>query len=38
MQAGGRTRYTTVAMLLHWLIAGAIVFQILIGLRMGWGP
>jgi cytochrome b561/polyisoprenoid-binding protein YceI len=36
--AGGpnpRTRYTTVAIILHWLIAAAILFQIILGWRMG---
>ncbi|WP_066684091.1 cytochrome b/b6 domain-containing protein [Caulobacter sp. CCH9-E1] len=33
-----RTRYTTVAIVLHWLIAAAIIFQIIIGWRMGDGP
>ncbi len=30
-----RTRYTTVAIILHWLIAAAIIFQIILGWRMG---
>ena len=34
----GRTRYTTVAIILHWLIAAAIIFQIILGWRMGDGP
>jgi cytochrome b561/polyisoprenoid-binding protein YceI len=33
-----RTRYTAVAFTLHWVIAAAIVFQIILGWRMGWGP
>lgn len=32
-----RTRYSTVAIVLHWLIAAAIVFQIVLGWRMGGG-
>ncbi|PZR35148.1 YceI family protein [Caulobacter segnis] len=36
--AATRTRYTTVAIVLHWLIAAAIIFQIIIGWRMGDGP
>jgi cytochrome b561/polyisoprenoid-binding protein YceI len=32
-----RTRYTTVAVAFHWVIAAAIVIQILLGLRMGSG-
>ena len=31
----GRKRYTTVAIILHWLIAAAIIFQIILGWRMG---
>jgi cytochrome b561/polyisoprenoid-binding protein YceI len=31
-------RYTAVAIVLHWLIALAIVFQIILGWRMGEGP
>ena len=38
MPAATRDRYTTVAILLHWLIAAAIIFQILLGWRMGWAP
>ncbi|QUD87465.1 YceI family protein [Phenylobacterium montanum] len=38
MSAAPRDRYTTVAIVLHWLIAVAIVFQILLGWRMGWAP
>ncbi len=38
MPASPRDRYTTVAILLHWLIAAAIIFQILLGWRMGWAP
>ena len=38
MPATSRDRYTTVAIVLHWLIAIAIVFQILLGWRMGWAP
>ena len=34
----GRQRYATVAILLHWLIAAAIIFQIILGWRMGDGP
>uniref|UniRef100_B0T0V9 YceI family protein n=1 Tax=Caulobacter sp. (strain K31) TaxID=366602 RepID=B0T0V9_CAUSK len=30
-----RKRYTTVAIILHWLIAAAIIFQIILGWRMG---
>jgi cytochrome b561/polyisoprenoid-binding protein YceI len=33
-----RGRYTTVAIILHWLIAAAILFQIILGWRMGDGP
>ncbi|HEY3697570.1 cytochrome b/b6 domain-containing protein [Phenylobacterium sp.] len=33
----GRDRYSTVAIVLHWLIAAAIVFQVLLAWRMG-GP
>ncbi|MDB5455034.1 MAG: YceI family protein, partial [Caulobacter sp.] len=36
--AATRTRYTTVAITLHWLIAAAILFQIILGWRMGDGP
>lgn len=36
--AATRTRYTTVAIVLHWLIAAAIIFQIIVGWRMGDGP
>lgn len=36
--AGRPARYTTVAILLHWLIAAAIVFQIILGWRMGDEP
>ena len=36
--AGNRTRYTTVAIVLHWLIAAAIIFQIILGWRAGDGP
>jgi cytochrome b561/polyisoprenoid-binding protein YceI len=36
--AGRPPRYTTVAVLLHWLIAAAIIFQIILGWRMGDGP
>ncbi|WP_426011200.1 YceI family protein [Caulobacter sp. DWR2-3-1b2] len=32
------SRYTTVAIILHWLIAAAIIFQIILGWRMGDGP
>jgi cytochrome b561 len=33
-----RKRYTTVAIILHWLIAAAILFQIILGWRMGDEP
>jgi cytochrome b561/polyisoprenoid-binding protein YceI len=33
-----RHRYTTVAIILHWLIAAAIIFQIILGWRMGDEP
>ncbi|PHY17976.1 YceI family protein [Caulobacter sp. BP25] len=36
--AATRTRYTTVAIVLHWLIAAAIVFQVIVGWRMSDGP
>jgi cytochrome b561/polyisoprenoid-binding protein YceI len=36
--AATRTRYTTVAIIIHWLIAAAIIFQIILGWRMGDGP
>lgn len=36
--AATRTRYTTVAIVLHWLIAAAIIFQVIVGWRMGDGP
>jgi cytochrome b561/polyisoprenoid-binding protein YceI len=36
--AGRPVRYTTVAMILHWLIAAAIIFQIILGWRMGDEP
>ena len=36
--AATRTRYTTVAIVIHWLIAAAIVFQIILGWRAGDGP
>ncbi len=36
--AESRTRYTTVAIVIHWLIAAAILFQIILGWRMGDGP
>jgi cytochrome b561/polyisoprenoid-binding protein YceI len=36
--AKSRTRYTTVAIVIHWLIAAAILFQIILGWRMGDGP
>jgi cytochrome b561/polyisoprenoid-binding protein YceI len=32
--AGRKTRYTTVAIVLHWLIAAAIVFQLMLGWKM----
>jgi len=35
--AATRTRYTTVAIIIHWLIAAAIILQIILGWRMG-GP
>lgn len=38
MPANSRDRYTTVAIVLHWLIAAAVIFQILLGWRMGWAP
>ncbi|HEY2660320.1 MAG TPA: YceI family protein [Caulobacteraceae bacterium] len=38
MAARHSDRYTSVAILMHWLIAAAIVFQILLGWRMGWAP
>ncbi|WP_269715543.1 YceI family protein [Caulobacter sp. NIBR2454] len=36
--AEGRNRYTTVAIILHWLIAAAIIFQIILGWRAGDAP
>ena len=36
--AASRTRYTTVAIVIHWLIAAAIIFQIILGWRMDDGP
>jgi cytochrome b561/polyisoprenoid-binding protein YceI len=33
-----RKRYTTVAIVLHWLIAAAIIFQVILGWRMGDEP
>jgi cytochrome b561/polyisoprenoid-binding protein YceI len=36
--AGRPVRYTTVAIVLHWLIAAAILFQIILGWRMGDEP
>lgn len=36
--AQSRTRYTTVAIVIHWLIAAAIFFQIILGWRMDDGP
>ena len=33
-----RKRYTTVAIVIHWLIAAAIIFQIILGWRMGDEP
>lgn len=36
--AASRMRYTTVAIVIHWLIAAAIIFQIILGWRMGEGP
>ena len=36
--AGRPKRYTTVAIILHWLIAAAILFQIILGWRMGDEP
>ena len=33
--AGRPARYTTVAIILHWLIAAAIIFQVILGWRMG---
>ncbi|WP_312160186.1 YceI family protein [Phenylobacterium sp.] len=35
--APGRSRYSAVAIVLHWLIAAAIVFQVIIAWRMGGG-
>jgi cytochrome b561/polyisoprenoid-binding protein YceI len=35
--AAERRRYTTVAVAFHWVIAAAIIIQILLGLRMGSG-
>ncbi len=32
------SRYTTVAIVLHWLIAAAIIFQVILGWRMGDEP
>jgi cytochrome b561/polyisoprenoid-binding protein YceI len=36
--AGRPARYTTVAIIIHWLIAAAIIFQIILGWRMGDEP
>ncbi|MDB5452581.1 MAG: hypothetical protein JWO33_1159 [Caulobacteraceae bacterium] len=36
--AAARHRYATVAIVLHWLIAAAIVFQVILGWRMGGKP
>lgn len=36
--AQSRNRYTTVAIVLHWLIAAAIIFQIILGWRAGDAP
>lgn len=36
--AGRSPRYTGVAIILHWLIAAAIIFQIILGWRMGDEP
>lgn len=36
--AESRNRYTTVAVVLHWLIAAAIIFQIILGWRAGDAP
>jgi cytochrome b561/polyisoprenoid-binding protein YceI len=36
--ADTRTRYTTVAIVVHWLIAAALIFQVILGWRMGDGP
>ncbi|MDG2521083.1 YceI family protein [Caulobacter segnis] len=36
--AESRNRYTTVAIVLHWLIAAAIIFQIILGWRAGDAP
>lgn len=36
--ADSRTRYTTVAIVVHWLIAAAIIFQIILGWRADDGP
>jgi cytochrome b561/polyisoprenoid-binding protein YceI len=38
MPASSRRHYTAVAMALHWLIAMAVIFQIIVGWRMGEGP
>lgn len=35
--AQAHTRYSAVAIVLHWLIAAAIVFQVIIAWRMGGG-
>ncbi len=35
--AAERRRYTLVAVAFHWVIAAAIIIQILLGLRMGSG-
>jgi cytochrome b561/polyisoprenoid-binding protein YceI len=36
--AADRARYTTVAIILHWVIAAALIFQIILGWRAGDGP
>jgi cytochrome b561/polyisoprenoid-binding protein YceI len=38
MTVAGNRRYSTVAIILHWLIAAAIVLQIILGWRMGGQP
>lgn len=36
--AAGSVRYSTVAIILHWLIAAALIFQVILGWRAGDGP
>ncbi len=36
--AAGPVRYTTVAIILHWLIAAALIFQVILGWRADDGP